>query len=318
MITKKSKQQVPQVIQTWLKWREPQSHWEYIYRCGGVTFLSITTLLVSSLFLQRLGTPRVTFPRIPRGLSTGQSLDSIEVSSAEWGEAAGSRCLIGLFLLLVELFDLIPKPHLLSIRMPRDKMAGCASYDVRVTVPWLQHWCWVSVSRDSLAIGEAVPLLVIHPFFVTLRYILENSAMFLWSRMFWWSRKLETNDCLSCPGPGAFQHTQEEEGRTLEGSLSRPSSASTTVLTGGAPYTKPEVRWGGNKQARTGRHYRKLLLASRLVLVAPADSCQFSGGLAVSAGLCHHGWFMSGTLTLLNWAAGILKMEIKIASKNYF
>lgn len=223
-----------------------------------------------------------------------------------------------LFLLLVELFDLIPKPHLLSIRMPRDKMAGCASYDVRVTVPWLQHWCWVSVSRDSLAIGEAVPLLVIHPFFVTLRYILENSAMFLWSRMFWWSRKLETNDCLSCPGPGAFQHTQEEEGRTLEGSLSRPSSASTTVLTGGAPYTKPEVRWGGNKQARTGRHYRKLLLASRLVLVAPADSCQFSGGLAVSAGLCHHGWFMSGTLTLLNWAAGILKMEIKIASKNYF
>ena len=51
---------------------------------------------------------------------------------------------------------------------------------------------------------------------------------------------------------------------------------------------------------------RELLLASLLVLVPPADSCRFGGGLAVSAGLCHHCWFMFAILTLLNWTAGIL------------
>lgn len=54
---------------------------------------------------QRLGKPRVTFPRFPRGLSSDQSLDSIDVSSTECGEAEGGRCLRRLFPLLVESFD---------------------------------------------------------------------------------------------------------------------------------------------------------------------------------------------------------------------
>lgn len=48
------------------------------------------------------------------------------------------------------------------------------------------------------------------------------------------------------------------------------------------------------------------LLAFRLVLVAPADSGQFGRGLAVSAGSCHHCWFMFGTL--LNWTVDILTL----------
>jgi hypothetical protein len=48
------------------------------------------------------------------------------------------------------------------------------------------------------------------------------------------------------------------------------------------------------------------------VPVAPSDFCWFSGGLAVSAGLCHCCWFMFGIQTLLKWTAGILTMEIGI------
>ena len=54
------------------------------------------------------------------------------------------------------------------------------------------------------------------------------------------------------------------------------------------------------------RHWRERLLASQLIQVVPADSCGFSGGLAVSAGSCHCCWFVFGVLTQLNWAAGIL------------
>jgi hypothetical protein len=41
-------------------------------------------------------------------------------------------------------------------------------------------------------------------------------------------------------------------------------------------------------------------------LIAPADLCRFSRGLAVSAGSCHHYGFMFGILTLQDWIAGIL------------
>ena len=43
-----------------------------------------------------------------------------------------------------------------------------------------------------------------------------------------------------------------------------------------------------------------------LLLVIPADSGQFRGGLAVSAGSCHSQWFGFAILTLQTWTAGIL------------
>jgi hypothetical protein len=38
-------------------------------------------------------------------------------------------------------------------------------------------------------------------------------------------------------------------------------------------------------------------------------------GLVVSAGLCHHCWFVFGILTLLNWTAGVLTTETESAGK---
>ena len=44
----------------------------------------------------------------------------------------------------------------------------------------------------------------------------------------------------------------------------------------------------------------------RELLVIPADSGRFGGGLAVSAGSCHSRWFGLAILTLQTWTAGIL------------
>lgn len=42
------------------------------------------------------------------------------------------------------------------------------------------------------------------------------------------------------------------------------------------------------------------------LLVIPADSGRFHGGLAVSAGSCHSQWFGFAILTLQTWTGGIL------------
>jgi hypothetical protein len=59
---------------------------------------------------------------------------------------------------------------------------------------------------------------------------------------------------------------------------------------------------------------RELLLAFKLTLISPADLCQFSGRLVVSARLCITADSCL-ILTLLNWTAGILTMEIGTAPR---